>query len=485
MGRRKNLSSVLVQGPGLLAIILMGLIVSMIMWHELKGPQTREKRDENRLEEPLVNNSQWSADREKYRKWWRSPYESKEIVMKTPKSGIIPTKLKVRRKKRPSSLNKRRDAGWMMEPKDCVAWCKWCLITLKRRKHIPLEKCAQLPIQKHRYSFLTNSIPSLSNKGRQNITDCPNILVMMIMILLTGLTVGHQGLWKIKCQVIGTLIMMRLPTNQGDAQGAQSRDSPGSFSHVSIEHYNAIMAGIICALIGAVVLCVWLACSLKAAKKYKRPDGIYLQIVTERLTETAYLGECLMPIDQVFQKNDEEPLIRELYVKHLFGTYIVQLVWGRQLYAIEKVALGRAINLSLPGSVNISRRMATALRDDPRTVRMARLLRYTGGLASVIPVGMPMISIAGWSVIGGKDLREQDFSEFRPPVMVRSRSHRGPKPQRGVRNRKKSQDRKPRQDTIEVIYEVPLTRSQESLIRPLPFRPKGQGLMAIDDITPV
>ena len=236
------------------------------------------------------------------------------------------------------------------------------------------------------------------------MTDGPNILVMMVVIVLTGLTVGHQGLWKVKCQVIGTLIMMRLPTNQGDEQGAQSRNSPGSFSHVSIEHYNAIMAGIISALIGAVVLCVWLACGLKAAKKYKKPDGIYLQIVTERLSETVYLGECLMPIDQVFQKNDEEPLIRELYVKHLFGTYIVQMVWGRQLYAIEKVASGRAINLSLPGSVNISRRMAAALRDDPRTVRMARLLRYTGGLASVIPVGMPMISIAGWSVIGGKDL---------------------------------------------------------------------------------
>ena len=467
-----------------MTIILMGLIVSMIIWHELKGHPTREKRDENCLDEPLVNNSQWSADREKYRKWWRSPYESKEVVMNTRKLGIA-TKLEGRRKRRPSSFNKRENGGGRMEHKECVAWCKWCRITQGGHKHIPPEKCTQLQIQRSCYSFLAKPIPIPSSKGRQNMTECPNILVMMVVIVMTGLTIGHQGLWKVKCQVIGTLIMMRLPTNQGDEQGAQSRNNPGGFSHVSIEHYNAIMAGIICALIGAVVLCVWLACGLKAAKKHKKPDGIYLQIVTERLSETAYLGECLMPIDQVFQKNDEEPLIRELYVKHLFGTYIVQLMWGRQLYAIERVASGRAINLSLPGSVNISRKMATALRDDPRTVRMARLLRYTGGLASVIPVGMPMISIAGWSVIGGKDLREQDFSEFRPPVMVRSRSHRGAKPQRGVRNRKKSQERKPRRDTIEVIYEVPLTRSQESLIRPLPFRPKGQELMAIDDITPV
>ena len=129
--------------------------------------------------------------------------------------------------------------------------------------------------------------------------------------------------------------------------------------------------------------------------------------------------------------------------------------------------------------------MATALRDDPRTVRMARLLRYAGGLASVIPVGMPMISVAGWSVIGGKDLREQDFSEFRPPVMLRSKSHRSSKLQRSVRNKKKSQERKAPRNTIEVIYEVPLTRSQESLVRPLPVRPRGKGIMTMKDITPV
>ena len=85
MGRRKNLTSVLVQGPGLVTIILMGLIVSMIIWHELKGLPTREKRDENRLDEPPVNMiASGRRDREKYRKWWRSPYESKEIVMNNP-----------------------------------------------------------------------------------------------------------------------------------------------------------------------------------------------------------------------------------------------------------------------------------------------------------------------------------------------------------------------------------------------------------------
>ena len=500
MGKRKNLSSVSVSGPGLLAIMLMGLIVSTVIWHQLKGPLTREKRSENYVKKHLGNNSQWS-DRENYRKWWRSPFKSQEIVVNSPRSGGKSTKFKVHRKKGLSSIrrkdggqNNRRDSGWMMEPRDCVAWCNWCLITLKRRQHIPLEKwrkhippdkCAQFQRPEHCYSFLTKSIPRPSNQGRSNMTDCPNILVVMVVILLTGFIVGQQGLWWIKCQSIGMWIVMRLPVNQGDTQAAQGRDSLESESYVGIKHYDAVMAGVICTLVGTVVLCVWLACSLRVAKKYKRFDGVYLQLVTERLTETTYLGECLMPIDQVFQKNDEEPLIRELYVKHLCGTYVVQLRWGRQLYAIEKVALGRAINLSLPGNVNISKKMATALRDDPRTVRMARLLRYTGGLASVIPVGMPMISVAGWSVIGGKDLKEQDFSEFRPPMMSRSKSHRGAKLQRSVRNKKKSPDRKTQRGAIEVIYEVPLTRSQETLVRPLPVKPRTKRIMAMEDIIPV
>ena len=233
------------------------------------------------------------------------------------------------------------------------------------------------------------------------------------------------------------------------------------------------------------LLCVWLAYSLRTARKYKRFDGIYLQLVTDKLTETTYLGECLMPIDQVFQKNDDEPLIREIYVEPLCGTYTAQLRWGRQLYAIEKVSLGRAINLSLPDSANFSKKMATTLRNDPRTIRMARLLRYTGGLASVVPVGMPMISAAGWSVIGGKDLGEQDFPEFRPSTLLRSRSHRGTKLQRSIRNKKKNSDRKTQRSTIEVIYEVPLTRSQEALSRPLPVEPKTKRPVTLADISPV
>ena len=122
----------------------------------------------------------------------------------------------------------------------------------------------------------------------------------------------------------------------------------------------------------------------------------------------------------------------------------------------------------------------------PGAVRMARLLRYIGGLASVIPVGMPMISTAGWTVIGGKEVREQEFPEFRPPVIVRSKSTRSVKAQRGVRHKSRVQGARSKRDpNMEVVYEVPLNQSQEPLMRPLPGRPTGEGVMTTADITPV
>ena len=178
-------------------------------------------------------------------------------------------------------------------------------------------------------------------------------------------------------------------------------------------------------------------------------------------------------------------MIRELYVKHICGTYLIQLVWGRPLYAIEAVATGQAIDLTLPGSVNISKRMADALREDPRAMRMARLIRYTGGLASVIPVGMPMISTAGWSVIGGKSLKEQEFPELKAPVLARSKSGRGVGHSRGSKNRIRENEERTRRANIEATYEVPQTRSQAALVRPPHLKTSEHEFIEITDITPV
>ena len=47
MGRRKNLASVLVRGPGIGTIIMMSLIVSVTVWYGLKDHTALLKNSKN------------------------------------------------------------------------------------------------------------------------------------------------------------------------------------------------------------------------------------------------------------------------------------------------------------------------------------------------------------------------------------------------------------------------------------------------------
>ena len=86
--------------------------------------------------------------------------------------------------------------------------------------------------------------------------------------------------------------MIGIPQSRGKPQWPRVEGSQEIKCPTGTEHYDAIMAGLICALIGALIVCVCLGRGLKTARKYKRTDGIYLQIVTERLSETAIWGNA-------------------------------------------------------------------------------------------------------------------------------------------------------------------------------------------------
>ena len=51
------------------------------------------------------------------------------------------------------------------------------------------------------------------------------MLVTVVMVVLVGLIVGHRGLWRVKCQIIGMLLVMGIPPNQGDGKWPQRRNS--------------------------------------------------------------------------------------------------------------------------------------------------------------------------------------------------------------------------------------------------------------------
>ena len=63
----------------------------------------------------------------------------------------------------------------------------------------------------------------------------------------------------------------------------------------------------------------------------------------------------------------------------------------------------------MPDHLLISREMAGELNGNYNHTKMARLVRYIGGLASVVPVDIPMISTSGWSAVGDGEWSLQDF----------------------------------------------------------------------------
>ena len=173
------------------------------------------------------------------------------------------------------------------------------------------------------------------------------------------------------------------------------------------EHWNIYVTLTVCCAVGLIFIILTLCRKLKYANQHRRPDGIYLQIATEKLLETIHLGECLLPLDQIFQKGKEQPLITELEITKACGTYRAHVIWGRFLYATENLSEGKAIRLLLPGNFKMSKGMADALTNQYSIIHLARLVRYYGGLASVIPLSVPSLGRAGWTAIGMETIREE------------------------------------------------------------------------------
>ena len=173
------------------------------------------------------------------------------------------------------------------------------------------------------------------------------------------------------------------------------------------EYWNIYVTVTICCAIGFVFMVLTLCRKLNYANRHRRPDGIYLQLATEKLLETIHLGECLLPLDQIFQKGKEQALITELEITKACGSCRAHVVWGRFLYATENLSEGKAIRLLLPGSFKLSKGMAETLINQYSITHLARLVRYYGGLASVIPLSVPSLGRAGWTAIGMEVIREE------------------------------------------------------------------------------
>ena len=173
----------------------------------------------------------------------------------------------------------------------------------------------------------------------------------------------------------------------------------------SNDHCDAVIAGLVGVIVVLLMICVQLGRQLCKTRRHQMPDGIYLQIAVRHVTETIHLGECSMPLDHVYQSKATDPLLRDLKIGAVWGGYVAHMIWGRALYTTDLRSGERAVTMRLPEDITVSRDLNWALQDGRGTMAMARLLRYTGGLATTVPKGMPMISAAGWSAIGVRHAR--------------------------------------------------------------------------------
>jgi hypothetical protein len=198
---------------------------------------------------------------------------------------------------------------------------------------------------------------------------------------------------------------------------------------------GALIAVLLCVVICAGVCVVVLYKKLRRVSKYQRPDGIYLQIATERLTETIHVGESHMPLDQVFQKGQKQPILQDLTVRSEWGQNEIRVTWGRTLYAMESAAENQGIKLIMPDILRISGSLAKELQREYSQTKIVRLVRYVGGLASVVPNDVPMMTMAGWTVVGRGTWDREHLSVLNQNAM--SRGNRGRRPPEGTSPRPK------------------------------------------------
>ena len=151
------------------------------------------------------------------------------------------------------------------------------------------------------------------------------------------------------------------------------------------------------------------------ARRHKIHDGLYLQISVDDLKETLHLGECLMPMDHLYQEDSRQPLIKDVIVTSGWAGQTVELRWGRLIYATKIDEGQRDVEMTMPARVVVSARLARRLINRNCQGINVRILRYGGGLATVVPKGAPMMSASGWSGVGVRTQEVVLVTPAKPP----------------------------------------------------------------------
>ena len=166
-------------------------------------------------------------------------------------------------------------------------------------------------------------------------------------------------------------------------------DNPGDAATV------AALAVLLATLVIMVATIAWLK---RRQLRRRTIDGLYIQLVNPHLLETIFLGELAMPHDHAYTEGCV--LVRDVVVNQLCLKYTLTVTWGVQLMGAATRPGQQPSVIPLPDTIQVSRKLARLMMGNMKNATRARLLKYSAGLATPVPMGVPRLIDAGWSDVG-------------------------------------------------------------------------------------
>ena len=116
--------------------------------------------------------------------------------------------------------------------------------------------------------------------------------------------------------------------------------------------------------------------------------------------EMIFLGELAMSIDHNYTEGCV--LIRDIVVNQLCLKYTLTVTWGINLMGAATRPGQLPSVIPLPDTIQVSRKLARLMMGSMKNATRARLLKYSAGLATPVPMGVPRLIDAGWSDFGAE-----------------------------------------------------------------------------------
>ena len=157
----------------------------------------------------------------------------------------------------------------------------------------------------------------------------------------------------------------------------------------------AVLAIVLLLLILAVAVLIW---EKRRAIMRTTIDRVYIKFSTPTHQEAVFLGEVTIPVNHLFLEGSV--LLTDAMVNQLCLKCTLTLHWHAQLKGAANKPGMHPVTILLPTTVEVSKRLASLIIGSGKYTTTVKLLKYTSGLATLIPANLPCLVDSGWSALG-------------------------------------------------------------------------------------